>query len=129
LSHPHSRKESADKFPGRRSPSAIKASGDVVGNPSRQGGDFASYGAPVVQIVLVGRPSATRAQNVRRAGHLRVVLAGGEPDHEAVLTTPRLAGSPSPPTTTGRPARLRSAENLDGRQELVDVQHPVGQTP
>ena len=48
--------------------------------------------------------------------------------YDAVATTWRgRVGSPSPPTTTGRPAQLGSAQHLDGGQELVqvDVQHPV----
>ena len=44
-----------------------------------------------------------------------------------MLTTPRLVGSPSPPTTTGQAAQLRPPQDLDGGDELVevDVQDPA----
>jgi hypothetical protein len=46
--------------------------------------------------------------------------------YDAVGTTPRLVGSPSAPTTIGRP-QLRAAYHLDRSHELVevDVQDPV----
>ena len=91
--------------------------------------------------VAITRPTPRRrpggpTAGTRRRGTCGAAAASGMPDvtpnarasYDAVATTCRgRFGLPSPPTTTGRPAQLGPAQDLDRGQELVevDVQDPV----